>query len=148
MSYKTIAAVLVLFGDGALAWRGGGEGGVGGFEVCGEAGVDGTCRGTGCGDEGQQGGLPTFRWVLQGGAPRGEGASDPVPAGTSRAPAKLHRQLLIHLEGTCSQTALGKGLRRCEISLFLSLGETNLLLEIELEGWQIMPVHQLNIHCP
>lgn len=95
-----------------------------------------------------KGGLPTFPWVLQGGAPRGEGASDPVPAGTSSAPPKLHRQLLIHLEETCSRTALGKGLRRCEISLFLSLGETNLLLEIELEGWQIVPVHQLNIHCP
>ena len=95
-----------------------------------------------------KGGLPTFPWVLQGGVPRGVGASDPVPAGTSCAPPKPHRQLLFHLEGTCSQTALGKGLRRCESSLFLSLGETNLLLEIELEGWQIMPVHQLNIHYP
>lgn len=70
MSYETIAAILVLFGDGALGWRGGGEGGVGGFEVWGEAGVDGTCRGTGCGDEGQQGGAPHLPLGFAGRSPQ------------------------------------------------------------------------------
>lgn len=84
---------------------------------------------------GVQGPSP-FPWALQGGAPGGKGVR-PSPSSSSAAWAASHlfRRIMLTNEG----------LRRCSISLFIPLSETNLLLEIELAGWPILPVHQLNI---
>ena len=85
--------------------------------------------------DGHQGGGP-FPLALQGGAPGGKGVR-PSPASSSAARAASHMLGRIVLTN--------EGLRRCSISSFIPLSETNVHLEIELAGWPISPVHQLNI---